>query len=195
MALNLRIEALLNTLKEREAMKNSKGFTLLEVIIVIGVIGIMTAIAAPSISNWLPNYRLKGAARDLYGAAMRAKGEAVKRRVNCALTFNQTIGGTKNAYVVYADTNANFKFDAGDNIILQVQQLPPKVGLDLTKYGGDGLSFVNNGDGNPTIAFRPNAIPTSSTGGLANGTAALINTKGRSQNVVINQAGNIRITD
>ena len=162
-------------------MKNSKGFTLIEVIIVVAIIGIMTAIAIPSISSWLPNYRLKGAARDLYGAAMKAKGEAVKRNVNCALTFGQD----GNAYIVYADANSNFIFDGGDTSIQQVKEWPKQVSLNDVNF--------DDTSGNPTIAFRPNAIPIDNGGGLANGTVSLTNSKGRQSSVVINQAGSIRI--
>jgi len=178
---------------ERIKVKNSKGFTLIEIIIVVAIIGILTAIAIPSYINWLPNYRLKGAARDLYGAAMLAKGEAVKRNINCALTFNQTVGTVANVYIVYADANGNCEFDATEDVITQVQQWPQQVLLDTTQGGGDGLSFEDNGDGNPTISFRPNAIPTDNGGGMAQGTAFLTNTKSRTRSVVINQAGNIRV--
>ena len=174
-------------------MKNSKGFTLIEVLIVVGIIGIMAAIVIPSISSWLPNYRLKGAARDLYGAAMKAKGEAVKRNTSCALTFNQTVGGVANVYIVYVDTNGNCEFDTTEVIIVQVQQWPKQVSLDLTQGGGDGLSFTDNDDGNPTILFRSNGIPTGNGGGMAQGSAYLTNTNGKTAEVVINQAGSMRI--
>ena len=167
-------------------MKKPKGFTLIEVLIVIGVIGILAAIAIPSYISWLPNYRLKVAARDLYSSAMKAKGEAVKRNQNCALTFNQAVGGIANVYIVYVDADADCEFDVGEIVIDRLQQWPSQVLLT-------GVTFTNNDDGNPTISFRSNAIPTANGGGLANGTASLSSTSGRVRNVVINQAGNVRI--
>jgi len=178
--------------RESKLMKNSKGFTLIELIIVVVLIGLMSAIAIPNFINWLPNYRLKAATRQLYGAAMKAKGEAVKRNVNCALSFNQTIGGVANVYVVYVDDNSNCQFDTGETIITQVTDWPKQVSFDTSKGGGDGLSFSNNSTGQPTIAFMPNVIPTA-CGSVPNGTAFLTNTKGSQHQVVINRAGSIRI--
>ncbi len=69
-------------------MRKQKGFTLIELIIVIAVIGIMTAITIPNFLSWLPQYRLKSAARDLYSNMQRAKIGAIGSNKKWAIVFN-----------------------------------------------------------------------------------------------------------
>ena len=78
----------MNKLMKWEKMKNKKGFTLVEVIIVVGLIGVMSAIAIPAINSWLPNYRLKGAARSVYSTMQKARILAVKTNKDTAIIFD-----------------------------------------------------------------------------------------------------------
>jgi type IV fimbrial biogenesis protein FimT len=173
--------------------QRQRGFTLIELIIVIGILAIAMAIAIPNIINWLPNYRLKSAVRNLHSAAMKAKSEAVKRNENCALTFNQLIAGTNKAYVVFVDSDSDCEYDNGETVVYELESWSNSVTLDSSEGGGDGLTFLDNDNGNPTIVFRSNGVPTDNNGGIANGTAALLNTNGRKASVVIGSSGAVRI--
>ena len=45
--------------------KDDAGFTLLQLIVVVGILGILASIAIPQYSDRMPKYRLNRAARDL----------------------------------------------------------------------------------------------------------------------------------
>lgn len=83
--------------KRKQGFKN-RGFTLVEVLIVIAVIGILSAISVPMFQKWLPNMRLKDAAQDLYGYMQKARLGAVKTNSTWAIKFNPTA----NTYILYS---------------------------------------------------------------------------------------------
>ena len=58
--------------------KMESGFTLAELIMVVAIFGILTAIAIPTFISMMPKYRLNGAARQIMGDLMAARMEAVK---------------------------------------------------------------------------------------------------------------------
>jgi type IV fimbrial biogenesis protein FimT len=67
-----------------------KGFTLMELMITVVVLGILAAIALPSFQSILEGRRLVGAADDLYSNLQFARSEAIKR--NETIRFQITTG-------------------------------------------------------------------------------------------------------
>ncbi len=68
--------------------KGNSGFTLLELMVVLAIIIIMVGIVAPTFIRWLPNMRLKSAARDLYSDLQQARVIAVNSNKTVAVKFD-----------------------------------------------------------------------------------------------------------
>jgi len=67
---------------------NQKGVTLIELIVVIVIIGIMGVLMVPNIGGWLPNYRLRSAARDIASTLRVAQMKAVSNNLSYGVVFD-----------------------------------------------------------------------------------------------------------
>ena len=65
-----------------------RGFTLLEVMVAVAIIGMMALVLYPSIINSLETRSLENAAQDVLTTLQRAKFEAVKSRINHRVRFD-----------------------------------------------------------------------------------------------------------
>lgn len=68
--------------------KQTKGFTLIELVVVTAIMGILMAIAYPSFSQWQKNAQYKAAARDLSGAIMEARSRAIATNLEHEIAFD-----------------------------------------------------------------------------------------------------------
>ncbi|NHZ97332.1 GspH/FimT family pseudopilin [Massilia sp. CCM 8734] len=64
------------------AQPRQGGFTVLELMAVISMLAVLSAIAAPAFSEMLGKSRLRSASSDLFTAMLRARSEAIDRRVD-----------------------------------------------------------------------------------------------------------------
>ncbi len=70
-----------------------KGFTLIEVMTVIAIMGILLAIAVPSFKIYFEKYRTKRAAETLAAFLVSAKSESIKRNANVRVVFQTENSG------------------------------------------------------------------------------------------------------
>jgi type IV fimbrial biogenesis protein FimT len=125
---------------EEKATGHVRGFTLIEVVVAMVILTVLAAVAIPGYSVWLPNYRLKAAARDVVSNFQLAKMGAIKENKAWAVVFDPDV--TPGKYFICADDNG----DGWDG--------PPAMGgndvlekaVDLDAYGV-GVGF---GHGNAT---------------------------------------------
>jgi type IV fimbrial biogenesis protein FimT len=63
-----------------DMIKHKRAFTTTELLTVVAIIGILTAIAIPNIASQMPRYRLNGATRQVMGDFMWARMQAVSQK-------------------------------------------------------------------------------------------------------------------
>jgi type IV fimbrial biogenesis protein FimT len=153
-------------------MKKSRGFSILELLVVLAVIAVVSAIVTPNFISWRNNAKMRGAVDNLMGDLEMAKIRAVKENNFVAVMFNPT------GYRVFVD-KANFWVQDTDERLVRVRQLPAGVTFDL---------------GNPNWGFTNNRTRFNSRG-RANiaGTAVIVNREGRQRDVIVSTLGRIRV--
>jgi len=70
----------------RRNVSSERGFTIIEVLVVIMIMGVLLAIAAPSFRMFTASQKVKTASFDLYAALVFARSEAIKRRKCISVT-------------------------------------------------------------------------------------------------------------
>jgi prepilin-type N-terminal cleavage/methylation domain-containing protein len=143
----------------KQKLKLSQGFTLLEVIIAIVILGILTAVVSPSIMGTLNRAKLKDATEDLESALRLAQGIAIKYSQTCTVTINNTSTVTTGSNQYYTVTATSIRDDRGTtsttddifrNCILETRYILRRRGgadiLQLKTSGPGTISYDFNGE-------------------------------------------------
>ena len=92
--------------------KNHSGFTLIEAMVTISVLGILLSMAVPSFTSMIERNRVSTAASELMNALMLARSEAVTRSIGMTLcvsndgaTCNTTLQDYAKGWIIFTDCN------------------------------------------------------------------------------------------
>jgi type IV fimbrial biogenesis protein FimT len=148
----------MDTIADQEARA---GFSLVELLVTLTVIGLLAALAAPPLGAWFQERRLIALNNALAGDLQRARGEAVNARrpvVMCTRGANLSCGGQaawETGWLVFEDPDGDRdctdsendgRCDTDNGRLLRVQPALP-TGITLRKTGtpADRMRFTNTG--------------------------------------------------
>lgn len=116
-----------------------RAYSLTELIIVMSIIGIVTAVTIPTMKNYLPNWQLSGSSRLLINKLRQAQEEAVTTQKQHLIRFAPTASPV---------TYQMIKIDGGEQV-LETIIMPNSitVGLDATI---DDNQIIFSADGGPS---------------------------------------------
>ncbi len=86
-----------------------RGYTLTELLIVLGIMGVALMLTQMWLSSQLPNWRLNGAVRQVVSDLLAAKMKAVVERNKQRIFFQD-----ERHYLILDDDNNNGKIDPGE---------------------------------------------------------------------------------
>lgn len=179
------------------------GFTILELMIGLAVLGIVLMIGLPSLATWLQNTQIRTAAESMQAGLQMARAEALRRNTTvrfqlvnslaagCALSATGT-----NWVVSQADVTGNCHVAPSDTTAPQIIQ--KKAGAEgspnavITATGGSSVTF--NGIGRVVGANPITRVDISNTRGGACKTAAGEEPM-RCLRVTVSSAGQVRMCD
>lgn len=177
--------------KHAAAPLPERGFTLIEVIVVVALIAILLSMAVPGLAAFQRNSELRATASGFLAAVQSARAEAMKRGVDTYMVPASN-NNWANGWTVYADVDRSQSLTGNDVVIMQTGPiaLKTKVASNATEAsefaGGAGKFIRFNGGGFPLAmdgSFRGGAIEFNVTGSTER------------RRVVLNAVGRTRLCD
>ena len=144
------------------------GVTLVELIVVIGVLALAGAIALPPFLDWRHGMRLRAAANEVRSDLERARARAIKENTDVVVQFEPTTGLYR---MTYSD-------EAGTVVLIKSASLPPGI-----RIATENAAYTLDSFGNQALF--------GSRGTARAATLVLANPKGSTRQIVINYLGRI----
>ena len=146
-----------------------RGFTLIELMVTVAVVGVMLGVVVPNMRTFLRNNQLSGGVNDILRSIQVARTEAIKRQLPAvgagvavcgtatptvadnAMTCDYT---TFKGWFVFQDSNGNWQHDAAEPVIERHGLLDANVTVK-TDANGRIINFGPSGFAYPAGARVP----------------------------------------
>ncbi|UUZ49823.1 GspH/FimT family pseudopilin [Massilia sp. B-10] len=165
-----------------------RGFSLLELLIVMAVVAVLASLALPGMHSVVRRYQLNAAVSDLVGAIDLTRSQAIARGRPVMLVPLERMGvDWGEGWVVFVDTNADRRPGPDEEVI--ASHGPLEMDLEFsTSFTGSRAPYY--------IAFNSAGRGCSSTSGQARARGTLTLFQGSEvRRIRINMLGRVRVCD
>ena len=143
----------------RRLLKSLRGFSLIELIVGMAILGILTSLAIPAFSEWLRNARVRTTTESVQNGLQLARAEAVRR--NSVMRFSLVTTTDASCALATAGPNWVVSIDdpAGQCDVAPSDTVAPRIvqlrsaaeGGAATTVAAGASAFIFNSLGRPTL--------------------------------------------
>ncbi len=186
-------------------MKKHSGFTLIELMITLIIVGILLAVGVPSLRIFMQDNQMVASTNELISALHVARSEAIK--LNTSVTICESSDGTdcattgnwENGWIVFVDADSNLEGTEvacaaiGTDCLLRVHDAFTDDQLTVAGVNAGGVAISS-------FTFNSRGLPRNAAGASQSGTFSVCSLDGsgntiNSRAVVLSLSGRVRVSD